>query len=395
MTPAMMLVALTLGSALLRGTSSAAAAPQSAEAANIFSVRCAGCHGADAEGTNQGPALAGARRLRGRPVAWIRNVIHNGIPSGGMPAFDLTANSLDALAAFVHSLNSPAAENAIPGDRAAGEQYFFGQGRCAACHMVDGRGEAVGPDLSNVANEMTAVEIRSSLLRPSTRMIPGYELVKVQLRNGKRLRGFARSRSNFEIVVQDLNGQFHLLEHNEISAVQEEKGSLMPPVTASPEELQNLIAYLSRLTGVPPGAAKVMGSSKPGGISFSRILHPRPGDWLTYNGDLNGNRYSELTQINTGNVKDLRLKWIFTIPLWKQFLPDNAYFRAKMQFFGVEATPIVADGIMYVTGPHEAFALDAATGQEIWQYRRPRPLELNVGDAALGTNRGVAILGNK
>lgn len=50
---------------------------------------------------------------------------------------------------------------------------------------------------------------------------------------------------------------------------------------------------------------------------------------------------------------------------------------------------------MYVTGPHEAFALDVSTGQEIWHYWRPRPPELNVGDAALGTNRGLAILGDK
>src|SRR5438034_258172 len=49
---------------------------------------------------------------------------------------------------------------------------------------------------------------------------------------------------------------------------------------------------------------------------------------------------------------------------------------------------------MYVTGPNAAFALDALTGREIWVYSRPRTREL-VGDAALGTNRGVAVLGDK
>ncbi len=390
-TPVMLVV---LSPVLLSGQNPSAAAPKAGEAAKIFGMQCAGCHGADAYGTNQGPALAGARELRRRSIPWIRNVIHNGIRSGGMPAFDLPADELDALAAFVHSLNSPLAESAMPGDRAAGEQYFFGQGRCSSCHMIDGRGEAVSPDLSNVANEMTAGEVRRSLLQPSARITPGYVLVKVRLRNGKTLHGFARSRSNFEIVVQDLKGQFHLLRDNQISAVQEEKESLMPPVKASPEELQNLIAYLSGLTGVKPGPAKVVVPPGSGRISWTRILHPRPGDWLTYNGELNGNRYSELTQINTRNVNKLRLKWIFSVPLWKQFLPDTAYFRAKMQFFGVETTPIVADGIMYITGPHQAFALDARTGQEIWQYWRPRT-PLGFGDASLGTNRGVAILGDK
>jgi mono/diheme cytochrome c family protein len=55
-----------------------------------------------------------------------------------MPAFDLPANDLDALAALVHSLNSPAAESTVPGDRAAGEEFFFGKGQCTSCHMIYG-----------------------------------------------------------------------------------------------------------------------------------------------------------------------------------------------------------------------------------------------------------------
>ena len=241
---------------------------------------------------------------------------------------------------------------------------------------------------------MTVAELREWLLRPSAHITSGYQLVTVQLRNGATLRGLARSRSNFEIVVQDLKGQFHLLGDNEVSAIHEEKQSLMPPVKASPEELQSLIAYLSRLAGVEPGTAKVEGPSGSGGISFSRILHPRPGDWLSYNGKLNGNRYSELTQINTTNVRQLGVKWVFTVPLWKQLLPDTAYFIENMKYFGLEVTPLVADGVMYITGPHSAYALDALTGLEIWEYSRPRPPGV-VSDAALGTNRGVAILGDK
>ena len=227
-----------------------------------------------------------------------------------MPASPLPADQLDALAALVHSLNSPAAESAVPGDRAAGEQFFFGKGQCASCHMVYGRGEAVGPDLSSLAREMAVDEIRGALLEPSARVSPGYGLVTVHLQNGKSLRGFARSQSDYEVVVEDLEGRFHLLEGSQVSRIQEEKQSLMPPVKATPEELENLIAYLSRLTGAKTGTAKVEGRPEPGGISFSRILHPQPGDWLTYNGDLSGNRYSELAQINTTNVNTLGLKWI-------------------------------------------------------------------------------------
>src|SRR5947209_10642183 len=65
-----------------------------------------------------------------------------------------------------------------------------------------------------------------------------------------------------------------------------------------------------------------------------------------------------------------------------------------MKYFGLEVTPLVADGVMYVTGPHQAIALDALTGRAIWRYSRPRTPGL-VGDASLGTNRGAAILGDK
>ena len=109
---------------------------------------------------------------------------------------------------------------------------------------------------------------------------------------------------------------------------------------------------------------------------------------------MSGNRYSPLTQINTSNVNKLALKWAFSIPLWTQFLPDTPYYRENMRYFGLETVPIVADGVMYVTGPNQAFALDSRTGHQIWQYSRPRTTGL-VSDASLGTNRGAAILGDK
>jgi PQQ-dependent dehydrogenase (methanol/ethanol family) len=361
----------------------------------IYAKQCAGCHGVDARGGEYGPPLAGNPRLRGRSISWFRKIIQDGVPKGGMPAFNLPPEELDALAATVHSLNSPAAENTVPGDSAAGEQYFFGKGQCASCHMVYGRGSAVGPDLSGIATRMTVDKIRSSLLQPSSSITPGYQAVTVRLLDGKTVRGFARSRSNYEIVVQDLKGQFHLLQNDEISTVSEDQQSEMPPVKASAVKLQNLIAFLSTLTGVKPGTANTTGQPELAeDVPFSRILNPHAGDWLTYDGNLSGNRYSELAQINTSNVNQLRLKWVFTVPLWKQFLPDTSYFHLNMQYFGLEVTPLVADGVMYATGPQRAYALDARTGQEIWSYSRPRTSGL-VGDAALGTNRGMAILGDK
>ena len=170
-----------------------------------------------------------------------------------MPPFDLPAGELDALAALVRSLNGPAAESVVSGDPAAGEKYFVGRGQCASCHMVNGKGWPMGPDLSNVGSDMTVGQIQEALLQPGARIAQGYELVTIQLRDGGTIRGFARSRSNFDVRLQDLDGKFHLLQEGQILAIQSEPRSLMPLVKASPEELQGLLAYLSRLTGVKPG----------------------------------------------------------------------------------------------------------------------------------------------
>jgi len=311
-----------------------------------------------------------------------------------MPAFALPPRELDALANFVHSLNGEAAASDVPGNPEAGEQFFFPKGQCDSCHMVSGRGAPISPDLSNLGHTMTVNQIRSALLQPDTHITPGYEQATVQLRDGKTVRGFVRSRSNFDIRLQDFQGKFHLLQEGQIAAIQDEKGSPMPPVKAGPEELQNLIAYLSRLTGVKPGVSNIARPPGNDEIDFARIVHPKSGDWLTYNGKLSANRYSSLDQINTKNVKQLAVKWIYTVPLWKQLLPDTGYYIENMKYFGLEVTPLVADGVMYITGPHQALALDALTGRVIWEYSRPRTAGL-VSDASLGTNRGVAILGDK
>ncbi|MBI1899407.1 MAG: PQQ-binding-like beta-propeller repeat protein [Acidobacteria bacterium] len=380
----------TLIAVFLLSPALGAQAPPATDVKQVYAKLCGGCHGVDALGTQQGPGLAGNPWMRRRSNQSLRRIIRNGIPAAGMPGFDLPEATLDALVTLIASLNASAAETSVPGDRTAGKAFFFGKGQCASCHMVYGEGAPIGPDLSNVAREMTVEEIRQSLLRPDVRIAPGYGLVSVHLRNGQTLRGFARTRTRYDLALQDLEGVVHPLSLDRVSRITDEKQSLMQPVKAGAAELRDLIAFLSRLTGVQAGV--LVSRASKSGIDFQRILNPRPGDWLTYNGKLSGNRYSELAQINAANVGKLGLKWTFSIPLWSQFLPDTPYYRENMRYFGLETVPIVADGIMYVTGPNQAFALDARTGHQIWHYSRPRTPGL-VSDASLGTNRGVAIRG--
>ena len=344
----------------------------------LFVEKCSGCHGSEAEGKEMGPSLVGTRRMRSRSSDQIKIIIQKGLLSSGMPAFDLAANELDALTGFVFSLNAKGRDAAVAGDAMAGKQFFFEQGQCARCHMVHGRGMAVGPDLSNVGHELTLGEIRQALLNPAARTTPGYELVSVELKTGKVLRGFVRNQTNFDMQLQGLDGGFTSLPRSEILAVNTQP-PLMKAVSGTATQVQDLVAYLSGLTTVSmSNQAELAGqSSSNPGIDFPRIVNPKQGDWLTYNGTLNGNRYSNLEKINRNNVKDLGVKWVFPV-----------------EHFGLEMTPIVADGVMYITGPNSAIALDAVTGRQLWKYSRPRTPGL-IGDASLGTNRGVAILGDK
>lgn len=144
----------------------------------------------------------------------------------------------------------------------------------------------------------------------------------------------------------------------------------MPPIDLPPDELDAVARFVRELnaTGKPGMAAPVQR------ITWGK---PQPGDWLTYNGNLSANRYSALAQINTANIAGLRLKWIFPIA-----------------HFGLEVTPLESDGVMYVTGPNQVLAIDALTGAQLWKYSRPMTPGL-VGDAPLGTNRGVAIREDK
>lgn len=363
------------------------------EVQKLFTKLCSGCHGVDAHGTEQGPGLADNAKVRTRSIEALRDLINSGIPSAGMPAFKLSGDELNALASMLKSLNAPAADSAITGDPTPGERLFFGKEKCASCHMVKGQGKAVGPDLSNAGRDLSLDELRISLLQPSTHIKPGYKIAVVKLRSGESIRGFIRGQSNFDIRLQDLSGSFRVLNTDQILSIEEKEESLMPPVKASSEELQQLIVYLSRLNGIKSDVPVRASDEESGGITFTSIMNPKLGDWLTYNGKLDGNRYSDLNQINTSNVSQLVVKWTFSIPLWRQMYPDNSYFNHKLDAFGLEATPVVADGVMYITGPNSVYAIDPNTGREIWRYARPRNPQVMVGDAALGRNRGVAVLG--
>ena len=100
------------------------------------------------------------------------------------------------------------------------------------------------------------------------------------------------------------------------------------------------------------------------------------GDWLTHGGSYKEDRYSSLTQINKETVKDLGLDWSLDLGVMR----------------GIEATPIVVDGIMYLTGPWSVvWAVDVRKGEKIWEYDPAVPREWGEKACCDVVNRGVAL----
>jgi len=118
-------------------------------------------------------------------------------------------------------------------------------------------------------------------------------------------------------------------------------------------------------------------------VSFDRLLNAadEPQSWLTYSGTYRSERFSPLTEINRSNVNNLKVIWAYQ-------MQPSSYGGAGL----VETTPLVADGIMYLTEPPSTVtALDARTGKRLWTWSPEMPEEvLHIGFPMV--NRGVALL---
>ncbi len=347
-----------------------------AEGRKQFGSHCAGCHGGDGLGGERAPTIAQPESPWLKSAESIRELLKNGIPDAGMPSFQLNEMETKAIVAFVLSFVTKAAEAHPAGDPAAGERFFFGAGKCSSCHKARGKGGFMGPDLTEIARQQTLAEIESALLKP--KILRGYSVVKVRLGNGTELRGFARNRSTFDIQIQGFDGKLNLLRRDEVAVLAEEEKPLMPPLAATAAEKENLLAYLATLSGGPFLGSSSADEESALRAAFENVIQPAPGDWPTYHGDLSGNRYSKLSQINKSNIGRLALKWTFGVRG-----TDN-----------LEVTPVVVKGVMYITTANQCFAIDARSGRQIWHYQRPLTKGV-IGDAAGAINRGVALLGDR
>jgi PQQ-dependent dehydrogenase (methanol/ethanol family) len=295
-----------------------------------------------------------------------------------MPAFPFPAAQIDDLIRYIRFLSPAESQTAVVGDVQTGERIFFGNGQCATCHMVRGRGVANGPDLSNAGRRLKSEQLKQSLTDPDAAISEGWGMASARLNDGSTLHGFARAQGSHDLVLQTNDGQLHLLVDTEYKSIVPDDHSAMPAYKGSDHQVRDLVAFLSSQNGTVVGTLKEP-AAPPTQTEIDEIAHPKNGDWPTYNGTLDGNRYSPLNEVNVSNVAKLEPQWTYSIP-----------------FNGLETTPVAVDGVIYVTGNNQVYALNGKTGREIWRYERPKSLASTIAsDAAIGVNRGVALLGDR
>jgi putative heme-binding domain-containing protein len=259
------LLAGVLGVAWLgQSTQAAESKPRTAkEGASLFRANCSPCHGLNAAGGGRGPDLTSGRWMHGSTDAAIFRTIAQGVPGTEMPANGLEDSEIRAIIGYLRSL-APAKHPAISGNPASGKGLFVSAG-CANCHMVDGRGGLLGPDLSRVGASRSIAYLIESIRQPDRDLSKGmldpnnhyaiplvYDTVTVVKADGETMVGVARNEDTFSIQLLAGDQKLYLFQKGEVKSVLHERRSLMPPYTEdmlSTSQLQNLIAYLETLRG--------------------------------------------------------------------------------------------------------------------------------------------------
>ena len=158
-------------------------------------------------------------------------------------------------------------------------------------------------------------------------------------------------------------------------------GTAMQPLGLPFRDRWDIVAHLRvvrRAAGIRRDPVSSAALARLAPVSADALIRAdeTPGNWLTYSGTYNGYRHSRLDQVNRSNVGSLKLLWMRQLPV---------------SDLKLETTPLVVDGLMWLTTPGNGVrALDAATGEVLWSYDRGEVADLALCCARI--NRGVAIL---
>jgi putative heme-binding domain-containing protein len=213
----------------------------------VFDAQCAWCHGTDGTG-GAGPSLQRPDLRHASSDADLVSIVKNGIAATEMPGFQwsLTDAMTWRTAAYVRSLGRRPAEP-LRGDAGRGAAVYEAKG-CQTCHVIAGRGTAVGPELTAIGALRGSAYLRESIVKPEAAHPPGYLVVRAVARAGAEVRGIRIDEDVFWIHLRDAAGTLHVLEKKHLQRVDRElTGTLMPSYASvlSADDLDNLVAYLS------------------------------------------------------------------------------------------------------------------------------------------------------
>ncbi|HKV62527.1 MAG TPA: c-type cytochrome [Candidatus Acidoferrum sp.] len=229
-----------------------------------FRANCAFCHGLGARGGGRGPDLTRAQKRHGNADADLFRTINEGVPGTAMPpngatqqGVGMTEEEIWQVISYIRSVQAKAPAQ-IMGNAAHGKELFYGNAACATCHMIQGKGGRLGPDLSTTGSARSTDYLVESIRNPSRRLAQGiseamkefsqeYETVTVVTADGTKLMGVVLNEDNFTLQMMDAQEQLHLLQKEKLRSYEKTRGSLMPPYDQkmlSDKDLQDLIAYL-------------------------------------------------------------------------------------------------------------------------------------------------------
>jgi len=239
--------------------------PKAAKAGEYeFRINCALCHGLGAHGGGRGPDLTRAQKKHVHSDAEMFEVISNGIPGTIMPAngtngqgVGMTDEEIWQIITYIRSVEVKATQ--ASGNAAHGKELFYGDANCSLCHMVEGKGGRLGPELTGVGGSRTRAAIIDSVRNPSRRLAWGlaestkefpqeYETITVVTSDGKEIKGVALNEDNFSVQMMDASEQIHLLEKNNLRSFKKSRESMMPTYSAdilSDKDLDDIVAFLT------------------------------------------------------------------------------------------------------------------------------------------------------
>ena len=202
-----------------------------------FRIYCAPCHGIHGQG-GRGPDLTAASPKTDEEMF---RVIRDGIAGTEMPSFARVADDgIRSMVAYLRSVEKK--PEPVSGDAAAGERVYRSKG-CDGCH-ASGRN---GPDLRRVGRQRSVAYLRESVVAPEKDVAPGWALVSVTSKDGRKVTGVEKGLDNFTVQLIDQRGVFHSIEHEQMRGVTRESRSLMPKMPLTPKEVDDVVAYLAGL----------------------------------------------------------------------------------------------------------------------------------------------------